>query len=411
MALDFPVGTDFPANGNQIPDGHQYDSFYWDATAGAWKRLCEEDRIGDCLEEDQTVCDRLVSIENDVIELEEEFENLLPSLDRGSWRYNEDFTKPPGKFGLRTSGGGLPTAWDQVVKIIIHKTDDAGEAHGFADIAADSYIQLFQDDKSDTAIYQVVAEPVASGDEFEIEVSFVREAGNNYPALEELFRFKFYEIVGGDAGAYVLKTGDQMSGELEFYKELADGQPNYNTPSVDTQDIRFTTERLDSGSTSRVHLYQPGYSSALMCSASLMARGNLYTSSYLYASSFNSDGTRVTKNPRIYLRRSVDSNGTVTSEYGALQWGSSDRVNWYGSGGSLKHGNNVLVEWTSDGIKKLLGYNGQGTAGKVLTLDSSLRPYWAAASGGSNYVRTNSAGFSGNMTITKSSGVYYITGG
>ena len=329
MALDFPVGTDFPANGNQIPDGHEYEGFYWDATAGVWKRICERDKIGDCLEEDETVCDRLVSVENNIIELEEEFENLLPSLDRGSWRYNEDFTKPPGKFGLRTSGGGLPTAWDQVVKIIIHKMDDAGEAHGFGDIAADSYIQLFQDNESDTAIYQVAAEPVANGDEFEIEVGFIREAGDNYPALEELFRFKFYEIVGGDAGAYVLKTGDQMTGELEFYTEQADNTQDFSIPSINTQDLRFTTKKLDNGDTNATHLYKAGYGNYLVSSGALMARGNIYTASSIYGTYFNSDGSAVVKLPRIYLTRVVDSGtGDVTSEYGALRWDGTNIVRW-----------------------------------------------------------------------------------
>jgi hypothetical protein len=150
-----------------------------------------------------------------ITELEEEFENLLPSLDRGSWRYNEDFTKPPGKFGFRTDGGGLPTTFADVARIILNAEDDAGEPHGFGDIKVDSYIQLFQDGENDTAIYHVDELPAASGDEFTIEVSFVRAEGD-YPELDELFRFKFYEIVGGDAGAYVLKTGDTMSGKLEF---------------------------------------------------------------------------------------------------------------------------------------------------------------------------------------------------
>ena len=115
---------------------------------------------------------------------------------------------------MRT-GGGLPTSFDQVDKIIFNKVDDAGEPHGFGDIKVDSYIQLFQDGENDTAIYHVDVAPVANGDEFEIEVSFVRAEGE-YPTLDELFRFKFYEIVGGDAGAYVLKTGDNMSGGLEI---------------------------------------------------------------------------------------------------------------------------------------------------------------------------------------------------
>jgi hypothetical protein len=46
-----------------------------------------------------------------------------------------------------------------------------------------------------------------------------------------------------------------------------------------------------------------------------------------------------------------------------------------------------------------------------LKLDNSLRPYWGDAAGASNYVKTNSTGFSNNLTITKSSNTYYITGG
>ena len=60
-----------------------------------------------------------------------------------------------------------------------------------------------------------------------------------------------------------------------------------------------------------------------------MARASLYTSSYIHGTTFNSDGTRVIKNPRIYFNRSVDSGtGDVTSEYGALRWGSYNRVYW-----------------------------------------------------------------------------------
>ena len=39
-------------------------------------------------------------------------------------------------------------------------------------------------------------------------------------------------------------------------------------------------------------------------------------------------GTRVTKKPRIYFSRRVDSDDNVTSEYGALRWSGSDRVIW-----------------------------------------------------------------------------------
>ena len=65
-----------------------------------------------------------------------------------------------------------------------------------------------------------------------------------------------------------------------------------------------------------------------MCSGNLGAKSSLYTSSYLYGLYYNSDGSAVAKNPRIYLSRSTNSSGNVTSEYGSLQWGSSDMIKW-----------------------------------------------------------------------------------
>ena len=40
--MDFPTGIDFPDNGDQIPDGHEYEGFYWDAAAGVWRRICAD---------------------------------------------------------------------------------------------------------------------------------------------------------------------------------------------------------------------------------------------------------------------------------------------------------------------------------------------------------------------------------
>jgi len=73
VALDFPTG---------VPDGQEYKGFYWDASAGIWKRICDRDRIGDCLDDDadETVCDRLEFLQNEIIELEEEIEALAPAV-------------------------------------------------------------------------------------------------------------------------------------------------------------------------------------------------------------------------------------------------------------------------------------------------------------------------------------------
>ena len=191
--------------------GNQRDFFEDPDNATVDYKFCDGDSFVtfDQFKQDQERQDNLIT------ELEEEFENLLPSLDRGSWIYSEDFTKPPGKFGFRTAGGGIPTDFADAGKIIFNKTDNAGEPHGFGDIKPDSYIQLFQDGDPKTAIYQVTADPVQSGDEFIIDIIFVRSEGTYPDALDdELFRFKFYEIAGADPGAYVLKTGDTLTGSL-----------------------------------------------------------------------------------------------------------------------------------------------------------------------------------------------------
>ena len=52
-----------------------------------------------------------------------------------------------------------------------------------------------------------------------------------------------------------------------------------------------------------------------------------------------------------------------------------------------------------------------GDPGQVLTSNGNNGPaYWGDATG-SNYVKTNDTGWAGNLTITKSGGNYYITGG
>ena len=73
MAIDFPVGTDFP--GGDIPDGHEHEGFYWDAAAGAWKRICDDvdldkiylkrhgDTVDDCTAPADYIWNQSVSIE------------------------------------------------------------------------------------------------------------------------------------------------------------------------------------------------------------------------------------------------------------------------------------------------------------------------------------------------------------
>jgi hypothetical protein len=119
-----------------------------------------------------------------------------------------------------------------------------------------------------------------------------------------------------------------MTGQLKFYTEQADDSFDYRVPPNGSRDIRFTTKRLDTGVENSTSLYKPGYTSALVCSGDLMSKGSLYTSSYLYGIIFKNDGTRITKAPRIYFNRTVDSNDNVTDEFGALRWNGTNILRW-----------------------------------------------------------------------------------
>ena len=153
MALDFPVGTDFPANGNQIPDGRNLRGFllgpsHWCLEA----RLCERDKIGDCLDDDagETVCDKLDFIQREIVELEEEIDAIATSQDRGTWDWAFTVSNfldplPAGKFYMVDGNNGLVIATEYInaTKIIFSKTDAEGDNHSFTADLVDKVLMLF----------------------------------------------------------------------------------------------------------------------------------------------------------------------------------------------------------------------------------------------------------------------------
>jgi hypothetical protein len=258
----------------------------------------------------------------------------------------------------------------------------------------------------------------------------------------------FQEPSGGDASEFVLKKGDQMTGELEIRHDQADGSINYDTPNLKAKHFRLSTRRADTSAVRHVQLYQPGYSTTLVCSGTFKAKGAIA-----------SDGTFYAGNPS-----GSDSNGypprmNLNATAGKLSWlTSGDRVEWDANGGTLKFDSNSRITWGSSGVSirhssreyiktssssctyfnthyfrghTYIGYGADarlyahssrgsnnsttGTAGQVLTSGgSSYAPYWSTPSTGSsttNYVKTNTTGFTNNLTITKTSNTYYITGG
>ena len=235
MALDFPVGTDFPANGDQIPDGEIYEGFYWDAAVGVWKRLCDRDKIGDCLDDgtSETVCDRLEFLQNEIIELEEEIDAIATSVGRGTYEWaagvsNFQDDLPEGKFYMvkvDVNGGvlGVTQDYSEAGKFIFHETDLDGNLHTFDDQLVNDILMMF--DRPDPDFFEGTVTGVTEGTNTDntkyyiIDVTHASSQGSptNNPDGEGNYKARlniFEAPTGGGAGEFVKKIGDTMSGDL-----------------------------------------------------------------------------------------------------------------------------------------------------------------------------------------------------
>ena len=372
MALDFPVGTDFPANGNQIPDGHVYEGFYWDETTGVWKRLCERDKIGDCLDDDagETVCDKLDFIQREIVELEEEIDAIATSQDRGTWDWAFTVSNfldplPAGKFYMVDGNNGLAIATEYInaTKIIFSKTDAEGDNHSFTADLVDKVLMLFDrpDDDFLESIITAVDEPNGA-DYAIIDVTHIQSLGGPTNEADAEGRYKarlniFDQPTGGNAGEYVLKQGDDMTGRLRMERDRE--STNFDPPSdLGTAHIRFRNTKADN-STSSVALFQPGPSSVLVSTNEFMSKGDFTTHEYIkacwYYTHSSGDTRRTNKQPQIYFHGS-QTNSSNSDQYGALQFGTGERLRWINAGGYLTYGTpsstnrNGKLSWNSSRV-------------------------------------------------------------
>ena len=372
MALDFPVGTDFPANGNQIPDGEIYEGFYWDEATGVWKRLCERDKIGDCLDDDagETVCDKLEFIQREIVELEEEIDAIATSQDRGTWDWaftvnNYLDPLPAGKFYMVDGNNGLVIATEYInaTKIIFSKTDAEGDNHSFTADLVDKVLMLFDrpDDDFLESIITAVDEPNGANYAI-IDVTHIQSLGGPTNEADAEGRYKarlniFDQPTGGNAGEYVLKQGDDMTGRLRMERDRE--SVTFDPPSdLGTAHIRFRNTKADN-STSSVALFQPGPSSVLVSTNEFMSKGDFTTHEYIkacwYYTHSSGDTRRTNKQPQIYFHGS-QTNSSNADQYGALQFGTGERLRWINAGGYLTYGTpsstnrNGKLSWNSSRV-------------------------------------------------------------
>ena len=106
-----------------------------------------------------------------------------------------------------------------IQSVWIHSIDSAGKRHGFSDVEPKQFLEIFVEDRPDYGLFQVVEVhdyTDGAGDYLIVDVSFVQSLENTTRLNDDdLCRLKIFEAPsGGDAGGFVKKTGDTMSGNL-----------------------------------------------------------------------------------------------------------------------------------------------------------------------------------------------------
>jgi hypothetical protein len=128
-------------------------------------------------------------------------------------------------------GSGSPTGLFKSVKSIwFNEIDSDGTQHGFADIDDGELLEIFVDGSPEFGLYEVKG---AAHDETQgatsfwvIDVQFIRtNEDTTAVAPGELCRFKvFHAPSGGEAGDFVLRSGDTMTGNLKI--DVSEGGPS-----------------------------------------------------------------------------------------------------------------------------------------------------------------------------------------
>jgi len=172
-------------------------------------------------------------LRQDIIELEEEINAIAPSIEYGTWKYEEpndgNIGRPPqpGTFYL-ISNSAITNEYIQTTAIKIHNDEyvapgdqDPVDNHTWADANVGDLIQLFDAADPDFFLGRITAKNVDDIGEFvTLTVQRLQSAGtpddNPDPVTGEfLTRINiFEEPTGGDATEFVKKRGDTMTGDL-----------------------------------------------------------------------------------------------------------------------------------------------------------------------------------------------------
>jgi hypothetical protein len=309
-------------------------------------------------------------LQNQIIELEEELEAIIPSLERGVWKMTlSGIISGPGliTFYDDTFGNGNPTGlFDAAKSIWFHETDNGNTPHGFSNVEPGNLLELFVQGEDEFGLYEVVEvhdQTHLANPYWVIDVNFVRTLENGSVVSNgDLLRLKTFEKPsGGDADAFVKKAGDDMSGSLTLKKD----------PFVSGDSPSLIFKARDNSNNDRTgYIKLDGPNNYLKTNSSLTIDGTVRAQYY------KSHPTT----------QASDAHMRLASTGGFLNFGGTgERVAWKETGGHLRGESNRALVWDDTGITALRANNGSGSDGQVLTKSSSGLQWATPATGGGMY--------------------------
>ena len=211
----------------------------------------------------QYVDDRDELLRQDIIELEEEIDAIAPSVEYGTWAWQnpQSIGDPPadGTFHLLNASSASTNDYINTRYIAIHDNEYGGAGtHGWVDADVGKLIQLFDAADPDFLLGEITARDIRT-DYVLLTVNLIQTTGTpgdnaDSETDEYLTRINIFEKpTGGDASEFVLKTGSTMTGTLNM-----DG-----TAAVKTR-------HLDSGQNSDLQIKRNGQRRILVGSENIL---------------------------------------------------------------------------------------------------------------------------------------------
>ena len=200
-------------------------------------------------------------------ELDQEIEDIRPSIDRGEWTYIPDSNNvTSGQYVIYkvkvdstycqtrytecilaageddsaksecnrrymdcgvaadAEDPDLNAPWEWCDFIKFHKTDVNGKLHTFSDAEGGMYVEVFNTDGSGYGLYQIIPNGVAGGGGQAAGFYVTHLASEGVQNGNA--RIKLFKLASGDPADYVRKAGDTMTGRLMIERARTDENAN-----------------------------------------------------------------------------------------------------------------------------------------------------------------------------------------